>query len=125
MWNDSIALLDYGFHNVQPRTLVKKGEVVTKVDVVDGRHGELELIAAESLVVAEKNGESTKVEKKVEVPQDVTAPIKKGDVIGKVVCYYDGKYQGSINLLAAQDVEYYSFWDNLLNYLRDFWKGLF
>ncbi len=125
MWNDSIALLDYGFHNVQPKTLVKKGEVVTKVDVADGRHDELELIAAESLVVAEKNGESAKVEKKVEVPKDVAAPIKKGDVIGKVVCYYDGKRQGSINLLAAQDVEYYSFWDNLLNYLRDFWKGLF
>ena len=125
MWNDSIALLDYGFHSVQPKTLVKKGEVVTKVDVADGRHDEVELIAAESLVVAEKNGESAKVEKKVEVPNDVAAPIKKGDVIGKVVCYYDGKRQGSINLLAAQDVEYYSFWDNLLNYLRDFWKGLF
>jgi D-alanyl-D-alanine carboxypeptidase (penicillin-binding protein 5/6) len=125
MWNDSIALLDYGFHNVQPKTLVKKGEVVTKVDVADGRHDEVELIAAESLVVAEKNGESAKVEKKIEIPNDVAAPIKKGDVIGKVVCYYDGKRQGSINLLAAQDVEYYSFWDNLLNYLRDFWKGLF
>ena len=125
MWNDSIALLDYGFHSVQPKTLVKKGEVVTKVDVADGRHDEVELIAAESLVVAEKNGESAKVEKKIEIPNDVAAPIKKGDVIGKVVCYYDGKRQGSINLLAAQDVEYYSFWDNLLNYLRDFWKGLF
>ena len=82
-------------------------------------------IIKDLLSIAEKNGERAKVEKKVEVPNDVAAPIKKGDVIGKVVCYYDGKRQGSINLLAAQDVEYYSFWDNLLNYLRDFWKGLF
>ncbi|SFA74104.1 D-alanyl-D-alanine carboxypeptidase (penicillin-binding protein 5/6) [Selenomonas ruminantium] len=125
MWNDSIALLDYGFQNAHPKTLVKKGEVVAKVDVADGRHDELELIAAESLVAVEKTGETAKMERKVEVPREVAAPIKKGDVIGKVVCYYDGKAQGSIYLLAAQDVEYYSFWDNLLKTLRDFWKGLF
>ncbi|SFW17666.1 D-alanyl-D-alanine carboxypeptidase family protein [Selenomonas ruminantium] len=125
MWNDSIALLDYGFQNAHPKTLVKKGEVVAKVDVADGRHDELELVAAESLVAVEKTGETAKVERKVEVPREVAAPIKKGDVIGKVICYYDGKAQGSIYLLAAQDVEYYSFWDNLLKTLRDFWKGLF
>ena len=125
MWNDSIALLDYGFQNVHAKSLVKKGEVVTKIKVADGRQDEIELIADESLVAAEKTGETGKVEKKLEVPEEVVAPIKKGDVVGKVVCYYNGKRQGAINLLAAQDVAYYSFWDNLLNWLRDFWKGLF
>lgn len=125
MWNDSIALLDYGFQNARPKDLVKKGEVVAKVKVADGRQDELELVAAESMIAAEKVGENGKVEKKVEVPDEVAAPIKKGDVVGKVVCYYDGKRQGAINLLAADDVEYYSFWDNVWNWLRDFWKGLF
>jgi len=125
MWNDSIALLDYGFQNAHPKTLVKKGEVVTEIDVADGRPGKVALTAAESLVAAEKKGKTGKVEKKLEVPEEVTAPIKKGDVVGKVVCYYDGKRQGSIYLLAAQDVEYYSFWGDILNWLRDFWKGLF
>ena len=125
MWNDSIALLDYGFQNARPKTLVKKGEVVAKVKVADGRQDELELTAAESMIAAEKVGENGKVEKKIEVPDEVAAPVKKGDVVGKVVCYYDGKRQGAINLLAANDVEYYSFWDNVWNWLRDFWKGLF
>ena len=125
MWNDSIALLDYGFQNAHPITLVKKGEVVAKVDVADGRQDELELVAAESLVAVEKIGETGKVEKKLEIPKEVAAPIKKGDVVGKVVCYYDGKRQGAIYLLAAKDVEYYSFWDNLLNWWREFWKGIF
>ena len=125
MWNDSIALLDYGFQNARPKTLVKKGEVVAKVEVADGRQDEVELVAAESLVAVEKLGETGKVEKKLEIPEEVAAPIKKGDVVGKVVCYYDGKRQGAIYLLAAQDVEYYSFWDNLLNWWREFWKGIF
>ena len=125
MWNDSIALLDYGFQNARPKTLVKKGEVVAKVDVADGRQDEVELVAAESLVAVEKLGETGKVEKKLEIPEEVAAPIKKGDVVGKVVCYYDGKRQGAIYLLAAKDVEYYSFWDNLLNWWREFWKGIF
>ncbi len=125
MWNDSIALLDYGFQNARPKTLVKKGEVVTKVEVADGRQDEVELVAAESLVAVEKLGETGKVEKKLEIPEEVAAPIKKGNVVGKVVCYYDGKRQGAIYLLAAKDVEYYSFWDNLLNWWREFWKGIF
>ena len=125
MWNDSIALLDYGFQNARPKTLVKKGEVVAKVEVADGRQDEIELVAAESLVAVEKLGETGKVEKKLEIPEEVAAPIKKGDVVGKVVCYYDGKRQGAIYLLAAKDVEYYSFWDNLLNWWREFWKGIF
>ena len=125
MWNDSIALLDYGFQNARPKTLVKKGEVVAKVEVADGRQDEVELVAAESLVAVEKLGETGKVEKKLEIPEKVAAPIKKGDVVGKVVCYYDGKRQGAIYLLAAKDVEYYSFWDNLLNWWREFWKGIF
>ncbi len=125
MWNDSIALLDYGFQNARPKTLVKKGEVVAKVEVADGRQDEVELVAAESLVAVEKLGETGKVEKKLEIPEEVAAPIKKGDVVGKVVCYYDGKRQGAIYLLAAKDVEYYSLWDNLLNWWREFWKGIF
>ena len=125
MWNDSIALLDYGFQNARPKTLVKKGEVVARVEVADGRQDEVELLAAESLVAVEKLGETGKVEKKLEIPEEVAAPIKKGDVVGKVVCYYDGKRQGAIYLLAAKDVEYYSFWDNLLNWWREFWKGIF
>ena len=125
MWNDSIALLDYGFQNARPKTLVKKGEVVAKVEVADGRQDEVELVAAESLVAVEKLGETGKVEKKLEIPEEVAAPIKKGDVVGKVVCYYDGKRQGAIYLLATKDVEYYSFWDNLLNWWREFWKGIF
>ena len=125
MWNDSIALLDYGFQNARPKTLVKKGEVVAKVEVADGRQDEVELVAAESLVAVEKLGETGIVEKKLEIPEEVAAPIKKGDVVGKVVCYYDGKRQGAIYLLAAKDVEYYSFWDNLLNWWREFWKGIF
>lgn len=125
MWNDSIALLDYGFQNARPKTLVKKGEVVAKAEVADGQQDEVELVAAESLVAVEKLGETGKVEKKLEIPEEVAAPIKKGDVVGKVVCYYDGKRQGAIYLLAAKDVEYYSFWDNLLNWWREFWKGIF
>ena len=79
----------------------------------------------EFLTFLEKLVETGIVEKKLEIPEEVAAPIKKGDVVGKVVCYYDGKRQGAIYLLAAKDVEYYSFWDNLLNWWREFWKGIF
>ena len=125
MWNDSIALLDYGFKNATPKSLVKKGDVVTKVKVSDGSDDELELVAAESLVAVEKQGETGKLEKKLELPKEIAAPIKKGDVVGKGVCYYNGKRQGAVYLLAAKDVEYYSFWDSIFSWWRNLWKGIF
>ncbi|MBQ1462481.1 MAG: hypothetical protein IIZ16_10725 [Selenomonas sp.] len=77
------------------------------------------------LIIVEKQGETGKLEKKLELPKEIAAPIKKGDVVGKVVCYYNGKRQGAVYLLAAKDVEYYSFWDSIFSWWRNLWKGIF
>ena len=125
MWNDSIALLDYGFAQVIPETLVKAGEVVTKVDIADARQEKLELKAADSLVAAHKAGSSARLEKKLEVPKDVAAPVKQGDVVGKIVCYCDGERGASVDLVAAEDVERHTIWMTLREWFQKLMKGLF
>ncbi len=125
MWNDSIAMLDYGFPQAEPNVLVKGGSVVTKVDVTDARQGKLALEAADSLVAAHKAGSSVKIEKKIEVPAEVEAPIKKGDVIGKVVCYSDGEKKGSVDLIAAEDVERHTIWMTVQEWFQKLTKGIF
>ena len=125
MWNDSIALLDYGFAQATPETLVKAGEVVTKVDIADARQGQLELKAADSLVAAHQDGHTVKLEKKLEIPKEVVAPVKQGDVVGKVVCYCDGERKASVDLVAAEDVERHTIWMTLREWFQKLMKGIF
>lgn len=125
MWNDSIALLDYGFAQATPETLVKAGEVVTKVDIADARQGQLELKAADSLVAAHQDGHTVKLEKKLEIPKEVVAPVKQGDVVGKVVCYCDGERKASVDLVAAEDVERHTIWMTLHEWFQKLMKGIF
>lgn len=105
MWNDSIALLDYGFSQIEPQPLVKKGDTVKNVSVSGAVESEIPVIAAEDLTAAIKKGDDAKIETKVELPSSLEAPIQKGDVVGKVTCYYNGQPGGSVDLLAGQDVE--------------------
>lgn len=123
MWNDSIALLDYGFQQVTPEKLAVKGEIITKAAVADGSKREVPLIAADDLIAARIINNSAKISKKIAVPDKVTAPIKKGDVVGKLVCYYDGEEKSSVALVAAEDVTYRTWFMSLKEWIADFLKG--
>lgn len=53
------------------------------------------------------------VDKKTEINDNLSAPIKKGDVVGHIVYSIDGKEIGRIDLTAGEDVEKAGFLDYL------------
>lgn len=57
------------------------------------------------------------MEKKITLSEEITAPVKKGDVIGKAVYYLNGEEIGSVEILAQEDVEEAGF----LDYLKKAW----
>lgn len=59
------------------------------------------------------------VEKKIIVSEDVRAPMKKGDVIGKAVYYLNGEEIGSVGILVQEDVPEAGF----LDYLKKAWEA--
>ncbi len=109
MWNDSIAMLDYGFHQVASQELVHKGEVLKTVDVLSGKKNRLALKAADSVAVPEFEGDTGRFITKVEAPDRVRADIKAGDIVGRVVVQYNGKEVAATNLVAAESIEKKSF----------------
>lgn len=125
MWNDSIALLDLGFASVEPVQLAHEGEVVGTVEVDSAREDEIKVVAAHDFAVPRKRGEHPKIEKKLYVPDSIEAPVKKGDVVGKLVCYYDGQKMGGVDVLAAQDVERSTWFMRFKLWLKSLFKGIF
>lgn len=60
------------------------------------------------------------VEKKIELPEFVSAPIQKGDIVGKVVYLSDGTEIGRGQILVAETVEKMNFFDILRRMLASF-----
>lgn len=122
--SDSRTILDYGFNNYKQETLVKKGDTPEELaTIISGKEEQVQTVAAEDLSIAVKK-DGAKFEKKV-VYKEVTAPVKKDDVLGQMQVVQDGKVIASVDLLAKEDVEKGSWIRLMFRGIGDFFGGLF
>lgn len=101
---DTITLMDYGFASCQlyrdanedrlSDVTVKKGtSTVVPVDYTD-----------EFVYVVTDGSGTDDITKEIVLPENVTAPIQKGDIIGKAIYKKSGANIGSVDIIAATDV---------------------
>jgi D-alanyl-D-alanine carboxypeptidase (penicillin-binding protein 5/6) len=98
-------LLEYGFKNFSTVEAVKKGATFGPVKVRRGKVNQVPLTAAEEGRVTVAKGKEKLVSTIPQLPEFVTAPIQKGQVVAKVLVQNEGKPVKEINLLASLDVE--------------------
>ena len=97
------ALLDYGFANwscVTPKKLSK----TLSVPVLHGAAAQVTAVPDENPSLVVQKGKEDGVTQKVSVAQNVEAPVEKGQVLGEITFWVDGKQSGSIALRAKQAV---------------------
>ncbi len=103
-WNDHKKMYDYGFSVTESRNVsfdcselrVKAaGGTVSELPV------ELESIPAYTIV----NGAEPEITSEILIPDFVYAPVKKGDSVGKVIFYSDGKLMCTVNMVAKDSCE--------------------
>ena len=56
-----------------------------------------------------KKGSSANVEQTITLNENISAPLHKGDVIGKAVFSVDGENVGEVNIVSDSDVEKMNF----------------
>ncbi len=113
------SMLDFGFANY---CIVKPAEEVKLSEGVKVLKGESEIIKIEL-----DKGFETMIEKKqkkdikgeVKLPENVTAPVKKGDKIGEVEFKTGDEILGKCSIIAAEDVNKKGFAKLYLEVLRD------
>ena len=98
-------LLEYGFKNFSIVEAVKKDAVFGPVKVKRGKLDQVTLIASEDVRVTIARGKEKSVSAIPELPPLIVAPVKKGQVVAKVVVQNDGKMLKEVRLLASSDVE--------------------
>jgi len=117
---EAISLLNYGFRVCQTYTdandtplvpmPVKKGITDTVSLYYDGPFN----------YVSVDGSDITAIERMLELPVEVTAPVIKGDVAGRAVYTLDGKEIGFVNILYGETVELATFADYFMDVLGEY-----
>ncbi|MBE6583425.1 MAG: D-alanyl-D-alanine carboxypeptidase [Ruminococcaceae bacterium] len=113
----AIKLLDYGFANYGVYTHAPQKLENIKVTCGVKDSVSIQYDAFEHTL---PKSEVSKVTYKIELPQSVSAPIKQGDVLGKVTFAIDGKEIGTRDVYAAEDILKISFSELWLRIMAKF-----
>ena len=87
-WNDHTAMLDYGFSRYRRVTLCHKETILHELPIVGGTQKTVTLGNADALAVSLPVGAGV-VSQIIECPRFEYAPLRAGDVCGRVVFYCD------------------------------------
>ncbi len=110
-------LLDYGFANWSFVSIKADSLEKIKIPVSKGVRKNLTVEATESFQFLLKKGAEEKIEKKAEFFKDITAPVLKGDKVGEVKLFSEGKQIGAIPITSAEQVDKISFFNSFLSML--------
>ncbi len=102
-WNDAKRLLAYGFEHFM-NVVVREGETVARSQVDNGRYDGVPLVARQSVATLTHKDDDGFFEKVVMISKTPAAPIKKGQIIGRLIVKKNGKEVGQTELIAGQRV---------------------
>lgn len=121
---DTMELLNYGFSNYKMETILKKDDVVGSINVKFGKKKKVDLVLksdCQDLVsILEENNYSYEI-----IKNKIKAPVKKGDVVGKINLYSDSTKINDFELTVKEDVRKSNFFELFINNLVSLTKGYY
>lgn len=117
------SMLDYGFAKIKTVEIANKDTVIKKIEIDKAKDKFVELVPIETIsIVKQKTEQVGEITYDVKLDK-VKAPIKKGDVVGKLIVMEDGKKIKESNLTVNKDVEEASFIELYLRNVTDMING--
>ncbi|MBS0224850.1 MAG: D-alanyl-D-alanine carboxypeptidase [Proteobacteria bacterium] len=121
--DDVQALLNWGFRFYETHKLYDANAQVSVQKVWKGASPQVRLGVAEPLLVTVPRGRFDALKSSMEVPQNLIAPIAKGQKIGTIKLSLDGKPIAEAPLVAIDAVEQGGFFRRLWDSLVLWWKS--
>ncbi len=104
-FSEAQKLLDYGFNRFSFKSFGNSGDIIQSVSVNKGVKNSVGAVLESSAGTLIEKGKENQVMQSVEINDNIEAPIRKGDVIGKVIFSLDGVELSTTNLIASCDVD--------------------
>ncbi len=111
-WRDASLLLEYGFNNFKLHQVAKKGEVVARSQVEEGKRDQVELVASDDLELVVRTEEANLVKTSIRADK-LSAPVARHQEAGTISAELDQVELGRVSLLTRTSVPRQSLWEQL------------
>lgn len=118
-------LLTYGFRFFETVHKFSKGEVLNKAEVWSGKSRELTLGVSDDVFITVPRGEAEHLQVTMTVDELIHAPVKAGDVKGKVEVRLGDQVVQELPLVALNDIEQAGWFGRFWDAIRLFFHNLF
>lgn len=108
---DTLTLLDYGFANYESLQIYKKGEIIGTASFKHAKKENTPLVAHNDLFITVKKGENIDNIKKEIIIEKVNAPIKKNEVVGKVIVENSLGWKNEIDIIVNENIKFIHWYD--------------
>ena len=114
---EASKLLEFGFANYC--VFSDETEICGKISVRGGTKNEIN-VYHNGVSLLENSGKEKNIAKEILLNEYVAAPIKKGDVVGKIIYSLNGKTLAEEHVFASEDVEKLTYFQYLLRVFEKF-----
>ena len=110
--SDTVKLLNYGFNTFKVNLIKHKSEIIGKVNVQKGKKENVDVVLVNDLIELLNASDKPSNYKFKILVDKITAPVKKGDVIGKVKVLNDnGILISEVDITVNENVLKANLWD--------------
>ena len=113
-------LLAWGYANFETVKVQSANQVLAK-----SKESDVQIGLAENFNVSMPKGKANEIKTQLVVQPKLTAPLQKGQVVGKFVASLDGKVIAEKPLVALQAVEEAGFFSRMIDHIKQFFANLF
>lgn len=104
-WFDSMTLLKYGFDAFDLYQYAEEGDILSALPVEQGLKDCVDAAVASSAALAVRTDDYTAVTVELDLPEQIKAPVYRGQKIGEIVFYIRDKAVKTVDVVALQDIE--------------------
>lgn len=120
---ETSSMLDYGFNMYSVNKILDTDTSLQKSKIELGNDLEVEIVPTEEVkILNNKNSDERNVTYELEL-NTIKAPVKKGDIVGKIKVYEDNKVINEINATVKYDVDKANVFKIYYRNLKNLFKG--
>ena len=105
---DSKTLFEFGFNNYMYQDIAKVGDITADSKVYEAKNDMRVAVTVESdlsALIPKQDGSKDNIRIVTDMPEQINAPVSKGDALGTISYYYNDVPIASSTLIATQDIE--------------------
>ncbi len=121
--SDTIGMMEYGYSMYGSEVLFKKDKYEKTIKINNSEKINYKYMLSEDVkIIVDKNTRDINYKTNIEIKDNLKAPLKKGDRVGKLILKYDGNTY-EYDLVLKENVKKSNYFKILTNYLKDFITG--